>query len=111
MIFKKKRMIVVSILFSILLVSGLAGVLFLNQPSFGCIPQGKRLERVKQSAHYDGREFVNEEKTVTMTGDRDFLEVWRDFLFGDKSKTVPSEPMKVIKTDLKSLLGERDWIV
>ena len=111
MIFKKKRMIVVSILFSILLVSGLAGVLFLNQPSFGRIPQGKRLERVKQSAHYDGREFVNEEKTVTMTGDRGFLEVWRDFLFGDKSKTVPSEPMNVVKTDLKSLSDERDWIV
>ena len=104
-------MSIISILFLVLLVSGLTGVLFLNQASFGRIPHGKRLERVKQSAHYDGREFVNEEKTVTMTGDRGFLEVWRDFLFGDKSKTVPSEPMKVIKTDLKSLPGERDWIV
>lgn len=111
MIFKKKRMIVVLILLFILLVSGLGGVLFLNQPSFGRIPQGKRLERIKQSPNYNGSEFVNEEKTVTMTGDRGFLKVWCDFLFGDKSKTVPREPMNVIRTDLKSLPDDRDWIV
>ena len=112
MIFKKKkRMIIISILFLVLLVSGLTSVLFLNQASFGRIPHGKRLERIKHSPNYDGSGFVNEEKTVTMTGDRSFLEVWNDFFFGDKSKTVPTEPMNVIKTDLKSLPGERDWIV
>ena len=44
---------------STLFILGTVGVLFLNQAKFGRIPQGKRLERIKQSPHYDGQKFVN----------------------------------------------------
>ena len=96
---------------STLFILGAAGVLFLNQAKFGRIPQGDRLEHIKQSPNYDGKQFVNEIETVTMTGNKNVFAVWKDFLFGDKSETVPDTAMNVIKTDLKSLPQDRDWIV
>ncbi|MBP5351627.1 MAG: MBL fold metallo-hydrolase [Fibrobacterales bacterium] len=99
------------IVLSVLLVLGGAGATFLNQPSFGRVPQGKRLERIKQSPHYDGEEFVNEVETATMTGDKSVLKTWREFLFGDKSSTVPDTALAVVKTDLKALPADKDWIV
>ena len=102
---------ITAIILSILFILGDAGVLFLSQEKFGRIPQGKRLERIKQSPNYDGKQFVNEVETVTMTGDRGALAIWKDFLFGDKSQRIPDTALNVIKTDLKSLPADRDWIV
>ena len=108
---KNKKLMITAIVLSVLFILGDAGVLFLSQEKFGHIPQGKRLERIKQSPNYDGKQFVNEVETVTMTGDRSVFAVWKDFLFGDKSQTVPDTAMNVVKTDLKSLPQDRDWIV
>ena len=108
---KNKKLMITAIILSVLFILGDMGVLFLSQASFGHIPQGKRLERIKQSPNYDGKQFVNEVETVTMTGDRGVFAVWKDFLFGDKSQTVPDTALNVIKTDLKSLPQDRDWIV
>ena len=108
---KKKKIMITAIVLSVLFILGDAGVLFLSQAKFGRIPQGKRLERIKQSPHYDGKQFVNELETVTMTGDKNIFAVWKDFLFGDKTQTVPDTALNVIKTDLKSLPADRDWIV
>ena len=96
---------------STLFILGAAGVLFLNQAKFGRIPQGDRLERVKQSPHYDGQKFVNDEKTVMMTGDKNLFETTLEFLFGKKSQTVPDTALTVVKTDLKMLPADKDWIV
>ena len=106
---KKKKIMIIAL--STLFILGAAGVLFLNQAKFGRIPQGDRLERIKQSPNYDGKQFVNEIETVTMTGNKNVFAVWKDFLFGDKSETVPDTAMNVVKTDLKSLPQDRDWIV
>ena len=108
---KKKKIMITAIILSVLFILGDAGVLFLSQAKFGRIPQGKRLERIKQSPHYDGKQFVNEEETVTMTGDKGIFTVWREFLFGDKSQTIPDTALTVIKTDLKNLPADKDWIV
>ena len=108
---KKKVMTIGATILFLLFITGLAGILFLNQASFGRIPQGKRLERIMHSPHYDGKQFVNEVKTVTMTGDKNIFAVWRDFLFGDKSLTVPDKAMEVVRTDSKKLPRDRDWIV
>ena len=102
---------ITAIVLSVLFVLGDAGVLFMSQAKFGRIPQGKRLERIKQSPHYDGQKFVNEEETVTMTGDKGVFAVWREFIFGDKSKTVPDTALRVVKTDLNALPADRDWVV
>ena len=97
---KNKKLMITAIVLSVPFILGDAGVLFLSQEKFGHIPQGKRLERIKQSPNYDGKQFVNEVETVTMTGDRSVFVVWKDFLFGDKSQTAPDTAMNVVKTDL-----------
>ena len=109
--FLGKVFMITAIVLSVLFVLGDAGVLFMSQAKFGRIPQGKRLERIKQSPHYDGQKFVNEEETVTMTGDKGVFAVWREFIFGDKSKTVPDTALRVVKTDLNALPADRDWVV
>ena len=108
---KKKRIMITAIVLSILFLLGDAGVLFLSQEKFGRLPQGKRLERIQQSPHYDGKKFVNEIETVNMTSDKSSLAIWKDFMFGDNSQTIPDTVLPVIKTDLKALPKDKDWIV
>ena len=104
---------ITSIILTILFILGDAGVLFMSQASFGKIPQGKRLERVKQSPHYDikKKQFVNEEETEFMTGNKSTLTVWREFMFNKKKNTVPDTAIHAIKTDVKSLPADKDWLV
>ena len=100
-----------AIILSILFLFGDVGILFISQPSFGRLPQGERLERVRKSPHYDGTQFVNEVETAFSTGNRTKLGVWKDYIFGDKTLLFPDTALHVIKTDLKSLPQDRDWIV
>ena len=100
-----------AIILSILFLFGDVGILFISQPSFGRLPQGERLERVRKSPHYDGTQFVNEVETAFSTGNRTKLGVWKDYVFGDKTLLFPDTALHVIKTDLKSLTQDRDWIV
>lgn len=102
---------ITAIILSVLFILGDAGVLFLSQESFGKIPKGKRLERIKQSPHYDGKQFVNEEETEFMTGKKSTLTVWREFMFNKKKNTVPDTALHAIKTDLKKLPNDKDWLV
>ena len=102
---------IVAIFFSVFFLFCDAGVLFLTQPSFGRLPQGKRLERIKQSPHYNGKVFVNEIETEFTTGKKSKLQIWKDFMLGDKSLLAPDTALHVIKTDLKALPQDRDWIV
>ena len=102
---------IAAIFFSIFFLFCDAGVLFLTQPSFGRLPQGKRLERIKQSPHYDGKKFVNEIETEFTTGKKSKLQVWKDFMLGDKTLLAPDTALHAIKTDLKKLPQDRDWIV
>lgn len=104
---------ITSIILTILFILGDAGVLFMSQASFGKIPQGKRLERVKQSPHYDikKKQFVNEVETEFMTGNKSTLTVWREFMFNKKKNTVPDTAIHAIKTDVKSLPADKDWLV
>ena len=111
-LFKKKRYMVVAIILSILFLLGDAGVLFLSQKSFGRLPQGERLARIRQSPNYNGKEFVNLDSTVTMAGQRSKFQIWKEFLFGDGSDVVKvPDSMTVIRTDLKALPDDRDWLV
>ncbi len=57
---KNKKFMITAIILSILFILGDAGVLFLSQEKFGHIPRGKRLERIKQSPNYDGKQLVIE---------------------------------------------------
>lgn len=79
------------------------GIVFINQPSFGRVPRGERLERIKKSSHYRDGQFQNLHPTEVMTSDKGrFRSMW-DFLFGNKEGLFPETSVPVIKTNLKEI--------
>ncbi|MCQ2104688.1 MAG: MBL fold metallo-hydrolase [Fibrobacter sp.] len=105
---------VTTIILSILFALGDIGMLFLSQESFGRLPQGERLERIRKSPNYDisKNQFVNLEPTILMTGEKSAAGSWVDFLFGkDTVQKIPDTALTVIKTDLKVLPQDKDWLV
>jgi len=59
MIIKKTMIITIGIVLAV----GLAGILFLQQESFGQQPQGKRLDRMKASPNFKNGKFQNLSET------------------------------------------------
>ena len=89
----------------------LTGIVFVNQKSFGRLPQGARLERIEQSPHYVEGRFCNELKTRQLTSSKGFVRTMWDFLFKEYPNVTPEEPVAAIKTDLKTLPRDSDLIV
>ncbi|MCQ2099728.1 MAG: MBL fold metallo-hydrolase [Fibrobacter sp.] len=113
-IFKKKKYMVTAIILSILFLLGDAGVLFLSQKSFGRLPQGERLARIKQSPNYNGEQFVNLDTTVNLIYKKSKLQVWKEFLFDNSGVQIApakGDSLTVIRTDLKALPADKDWLV
>lgn len=81
------------IVISLLLVLVLTGAAFISQSSFGRLPRGERLERIKRSPHYRNGIFENIHPTPLMTSDKGRFEgIWK-FLFSDKDGLYPKEPI------------------
>lgn len=111
-IFKKiKVSMIIGYTFAIIALLAIAVITFVNQPSFGRIPRGERLERVKQSPNYRDGKFQNLHETVLMTSDKGRLEAIWSFLFRKTDGLRPDAPLKVIKTDLKQLKPEEEVLV
>lgn len=105
---------VTAIVFSVLFALGDIGFMFLSQKSFGRIPRGDRLERIKQSPNYDNdkKQFVNLDTTQLMTGEKSAAGSWMEYIFGkDTVQKVPDTALTVIRTDLRALPADRDWVV
>ena len=86
-------------------------MLFLRQPGFGRLPSGERLERIKQSPHYHDGAFRNLQPTELMTSEKGRLRVMWDFLFNKPEGIYPDNPVPAIKTDLRELPANSDWMV
>ena len=100
------------VILSIVGVVGIAGIGILNQPQFGKIPSGERLERIEKSPNYKDGHFQNETQTTMMAKNKGTLSIWWDFLFKEHPNTVPdSGQIKVIKTDLSKLDKNKDLII
>src|SRR5204862_3274446 len=79
--------------------------LFMQQKSFGKLPSGSRLERVKKSPNYKDGSFQNLVPTEMLAEGASYPRMMIDFF----SKGVNREPavtLPSIKTDLKNLPGE-----
>ena len=74
--------------------------IFINQPSFGSLPQGARLERIKRSPHYRDGQFNNLHPTQMMTSDEGRFGAMLSFLFRKTENLRPENEVPVIKTDL-----------
>ncbi len=88
-----------------------AGLAILSHPAFGLWRHVSK-ERIQASPNYRNGMFQNQEPTPQFTGDtastrRTF---WR-FLTNKDTLRVPQQPIPAIKTDLKNLPTDSDWLV
>ena len=82
-----------------------------NQPRFGKLPQGDRLDRVQGSSNYRDGKFQNLIPTPKFSKDVGLVSViWSGF-FDKNDRLVPDSPVPVVKTDLKALNPEADAVV
>ena len=101
----------IGILLVIVAVFALIGIVFINQSSFGKLPQGKRLERIRQSPHYKDGAFQNLHETVMMTSDKSRFRSILDFLFRKVEGLRPEKEIPVIKTNLQGISNNKDVLV
>lgn len=73
---------------------GIGGGYYVNLPKFGAKPQGRRLERVLASPHWNGTEFENFEPILNlMRKDKKgegFLKAMLDIISPTKGKGIPA---------------------
>ncbi len=83
----------------------------LSQPRFGKLPEGERLDRIKQSPQYKGEMFQYPEKTPLFSADENMFSVLWSGIFQKKERLVPEVPVRVVKTDLKALDPKQDVVI
>jgi L-ascorbate metabolism protein UlaG (beta-lactamase superfamily) len=79
--------------------------LFMQQKSFGKLPSGKRLERIKKSPNYKDGSFQNLVATEMVAPDVSYLGMMIQF-FGKGVNREPAKTLPSILTNLKSLTDE-----
>ena len=80
-------------------------------PSFGRLPQGERLERIRQSPNYRDGRFRNQEAGPMMTGDKSRLRGILEFLFRKREGLRPHDAVPAIRTDLRALDPKSNLLV
>lgn len=108
---RKNLRMAILIIIGILSAATIGIFLFLRQPAFGRLPQGKRMERIMRSPNYKNGEFKNLQPTILMTGSRSKWQSIKDFFFADRSGNEPTFPIEAIKTDLKHLPKDKNLMV
>lgn len=98
-------------LLAVFALSAIGIAIFLNSPSFGKLPSGARLERIKQSPNYRDGKFQNQEPTTLLTNGKSRMQSLWEFFFLKVNDLVPSQDVSAVKTDLKALSLNEDLIV
>jgi L-ascorbate metabolism protein UlaG (beta-lactamase superfamily) len=88
-----------------------AVMIFINQPNFGKIPSGSRLEQIKNSVNYKDGKFQNLHETPQITSDKGYLRIMIDFLFKKKERLHPEIALPVVETNLHELDKNADVLV
>ena len=110
---RKRKIAMTAGIFIIVLAVSLAAVafMFVNPKSFGHLPDGERLARIRQSPHYRNGAFRNLEPTQVMASDKGRLRTMLEFLFADSRDLRPENPIPAIRTNLKNLSPTTDCLV
>lgn len=95
----------------IIVLAAVSVFLFINQPSFGRLPSGERLERVRKSPNYRNGEFRNLHETPLLVSNRGRLQGMWEFLFRKIDGLRPDTPVKAIKTDLHRLGRDEEVLI
>ena len=85
--------------------------LVLRHPAFGRKMSKERQARIEASPNYRDGMFQNEEETPQFTGDKSPMTMLWEFLVHRPKDRVPKEAIPAVKTDLRSLPTDRDWLV
>ena len=105
------RMRALLIILGIILLLAGAGMAVLSHPAFGLWRHVSK-ERILASPNYRVGMFQNQEPTQQFTGDTASTRgtLWR-FLTNKDTLRVPQQPIHAVKTDLKNLPTDSDWLV
>ncbi len=102
---------IMGILLAIVVAAALTAALLLNQKSFGRLPRGERLERIRRSPNYRDGQFRNQVPTALFTSDKSRLGTMLGFLFRRQEGLRPDAPVPAVKTDLRALDPAQDALV
>ncbi|WP_275166570.1 MBL fold metallo-hydrolase [Citrobacter koseri] len=108
---KKLGSRILKVFVGIVVLGIVGGVLFLQHPLFGKLPEGERLARIERSSHYADGSFRNLIDTPMKTTDQPEWSMWMETLFGEKGHPRPSGAIPAVKTDLKALNSAEDLVV
>ena len=105
------RMRIILIIVGVILLLVGIGVAISSHPAFGLWRHVSK-ERIQASPNYRDGMFQNQEPTPQFTGDTASTRgtLWR-FLTNKDTLRVPTEPIPAVKTDLKNLPTDSDWLV
>ena len=97
------------IFLAVLLAVAVVAAVILNHPCFGRRMGKERKARIVASPNYRDGQFQNRIPTPQFTGNTNMMSAMREMRKGENR--VPKEPVHAVKTDLKALPADHDWIV
>ena len=83
----------------------------MQQPQFGKLPSGERLERIKKSPNYKDGQFQNIHFTPNLAEGVSMFTVMRQFFFGKSKHSKPPGVLPSKKTDLLNLDPDKNSLV
>ena len=97
------------IILAVVAVVAITAMLVLRHPAFGRHMSAERKARIEASPNYRDGMFQNEEPTPQFSRSMPTM-LW-DFITNPPKDRTPKEPLPAVKTDLKNLPTDRDWLV
>jgi hypothetical protein len=85
--------------------------IFLQHPSFGKKPSGKRLETIKNSSNYKEGSFKNLSHTPYLTEGVGYFTVLKDFFFAKSKRSKPATILPSQKVNLLALQPDENILV
>ena len=108
---KRSGVKILLIVLAVISVIAIVGVIILNHPCFGRRMSKERKARIEASPNYRNGLFQNQISTPQFTGDKSMFKALWEFLSENKKDRVPTEAVPTVKTDLKTLTTDEDWLV
>lgn len=89
----------------------LSAVVFMQQPKFGKLSKGDRLERIKKSPNYKNGSFKTQSPTPIMSEDVSYFTLFKESFFKRNKRISPVDEIPSVKTNLLNLEKHRDVLV
>jgi hypothetical protein len=95
----------------LIVVLSMATYVYMKRPQFGALPSGDRLARMEKSPHFKDGRFHNRIEKPTITKGYSIIGQSYKTLFGSFPRRTPVDSLPSVKTDLKALPADEDFIV